>query len=444
MRHVVSFWCAVKHSLLHTNVRTYVSICNVLACTRYQVSLAVTCSAAALESGLRVLMATTTSKCECVLPVSCKCESRRWRDVFKDHGHRIDDLLEGTKLQDPAKNYNFGIFTVRQGMGKKNADEYYQLLDQDFEFLCKKDRDAKGPNRKRKAVAITKGSTPEYTGYETFQCTAHNCSCKYTYAKTGDHDHYNTEELVAPSRFVDTLNFLGQKRQCIVDEVVANCYSPSQRVPPHTDYAPIYARCTSIVSASFGNAGIFVWKVRAPKAELDEAVPSFANQHPLWSALGGPKKRGDAGRQEMIKTLGYAGAVALFHGDVLVMEGTFQTHFEHATLVIDKEDSLEDLLARYPATTEQSQQLIATALSQKQVFEKRLNLTARLISNHKPRCGNHIGKAPIGHQPNALTVDIMPRAPAPPRHPANTQVALRSYRPCQRSPPAPTILTAPR
>ena len=90
----------------------------------------------------------------------------------------------------------------------------------------------------------------------------------------------------------------------------------------------------------------------------------------------------------MIKTLGYAGAVALNHGDILVMEGTFQTHFEHATLVIDKEDSLEDLLARYPATTEQSQQLIATALSQKQVFEKRLNLTARLISNHKPRCGN--------------------------------------------------------
>jgi alkylated DNA repair dioxygenase AlkB len=344
-------------------------------------------------------------------------------------------LLEGTQLQDPAKNYNFGIFTVREGMGKKNADEYYQLLDQDFEFLCKKDRDAKGQNRKRKAVAITAGSTKEYTGYETFQCTSHNCSCKYDYAKTKDHDHYVTEELVAPKRFVDTLNFLGKKRQCIVDEVVANSYSPSQRTPPHTDYAPIYARCTSIVSASFGNAAIFAWKVRPPKAEHNEDLPSFANQHPLWSALGGPKKRGDARRQEMIKTLGYAGAVALFHGDILVMEGTFQTHFDHETLVIDSINSLEELLALYPATIQQSQQLIATALSQKQVFDKRLNLTARLISNHKTRCGNYIGKTPIGHQPNDLTVGMMPRAPAPPRHPDKTQVVLRSYRPCQRPPP---------
>ena len=146
MRHVVSFWCAVKHSLLHTNVRTYVSICNVLACTHSQVSLAVTCSAAALESGLRVLMATTTSRCECVLPVSCKCESRRWRDVFKEQG--IDDLLAGTSLETHGENYNFGIFTVRKGFNELNADEFYGLLEQDFDGICKKDQDAKGGNRK--------------------------------------------------------------------------------------------------------------------------------------------------------------------------------------------------------------------------------------------------------------------------------------------------------
>ena len=382
-------------------------------------------------------MATTTSRCECVLPVSCKCESRRWRDVFKDQGY--DDLLAGTTLAEHGNNYNFGLFAVRKGFNKEYSDEFYSLLKQDFDGLCKKDQDAKNENRKRKAVEVSpsKKLKDEYPGYETFQCTSKNCSCKYDYAKTNGHLHYRTEDLIAPNMFVDALNVVGRNHQCSVNEVVANGYSPSQRTPPHNDYSPIYARCTSIVSATFGNIGIFVWKVRPASFICGETVAGFENQHPLWQKLGGKKKGGDGERQRMIKELGYAGAVSLDHGDILVMEGTFQTHFEHETLVIDSISSLEDLLARYPATIRQSQDLLKIALCSKPVFDKRLNLTARLISNHKAGCCNHISSATICHQPNALTVGIVPRPPAQPRPPDKTQVALRSYRPCQCPPPPP-------
>ena len=178
-----------------------------------------------------------------------------------------------------------------------------------------------------------------------------------------------------------------------------------------------------------------------PRADCGETVAGFEDQLPLWQALGGPRKSGDAERKRKIIALGYAGAVPLFHGDILVMEGTMQTHFEHETLVMSRIKSLEDLLAEYPATIQKSQDLLRDALSStlETKFDKRLNLTTRFISNHKPICANHISAATTGHQPNALTGCIMPRPPAP-RPPdkwllLETKVALRSYRPCQCPPP---------
>jgi len=201
----------------------------------------------------------------------------------------IDDLLAGTQLETPGEKYNFGMFTVRKLFNKDNADEFYQLLKQDFDGLCKMDRDAKGENRNRKAVEVSPSRKlkEDYTGYETFQCTSKNCSCKYGYAKTNNHLCYRSEDVKAPKRFVDALNLVGRNHQCSVNEVVANGYSPSQRTPPHNDYSSIYARCTSIVSASFGNVGIFVWKVRPASFICGETVAGFENQHPLWQELGG-------------------------------------------------------------------------------------------------------------------------------------------------------------
>lgn len=399
-------------------------------------------------------MATTTRRCECTYPRLCKCESKGWRDAFKAAIPQctIEDLFEGTNLETHGKELNFGMFIVRTGIDCPNADELYKLLDQDFDDICKQDQEDVGENRGRNAVKISesKNLKEDYPGYESFQCTTADCSCKYDYAKTNKHTHYKIRNLKAPTWFVGTLNRFGRDHQCSVNEVVANSYSPSQRTPPHNDFAPIYARCASIVSASFGRTGVFVWRVRCPHADCGETVAGFENQHPLWQELGGPKRGGDAAKKLKIRALGYAGAVPLFHGDILVMEGTMQTHFEHETLVMSRIKSLEDLLAEYPATIQKSQDLLRDALSStlETKFDKRLNLTSRFISNHKPICANHISAATTGHQPNALTGCIMPR-PTAPRPPdkwllLETKVALRSYRPCQCPPPAPTILTATR
>ena len=404
MRHVVPFWRAVKQSLLHKNVRTYASICNVLACTHSQVSTAEACSAAALESRLHVLMATTTHRCECKLPKSCKCESSGWRAAFmKFWPHcTIDDLYEGTNLETHGKELNFGMFVVRNG--SLSADDYYSLLANDFDRICK----AYHP-WSRKAVIITKSKklVDEYTGYESFQCSADGCGCKYEYEKVKEHKHYKVEDWKAPTRFVGLLNRIGIGHQCSVNEVVANGYTPTQRTPPHHDYAALYSRCTSIVSASFGNPGLFAWRVRPPQSQFDETTADFEEQFPLWDELGGPKRGGEDHRNSMIKTKGYAGVVPLFHGDLLVMEGTMQTHFEHYTVLRSSFGSLEDLLAEYPATIQASKDLLPDALSSLESsppeYEKRLNLTTRFISNHNPNCCWYVPAATRGHSSEGTT-----------------------------------------
>jgi hypothetical protein len=292
---------------------------------------------------------------------------------------RIEDVFQGTQMQDKAKALGFGLYVVRNFITEEKAHKLMEGLTAEikrisFQAGCR-------------SVQI-KGNK---LWYESLQVLLGNCICTYMYAGTARNKTFREDEIP----MMEELNqWMHTEHGCDAangfHQIVANIYNHerNENTPWHTDANILLKESTEVLCISLGAPGIYC--VQPNRAHLD----------PRWGIREANSTRGDKLRKACIE-LGLRACVPVLPGDLIVSTGTFMQHCEHKTmkykdLTDGTIEKTQEILHRYPATNmasrillEQPHNWISTTLTD--LLETKPNrgvITFRRTDNHwrHPRC----------------------------------------------------------
>ena len=170
-------------------------------------------------------------------------ESPRLEFLGQKHGNKVEDCFAGTKMADFALQYKVGLFKVRQAAETEN---FGKLLEHDFDSL------------KQSGVRKSKLQVGSQKEYDSMQYVTTNCTCKYDYAGTRDHDLFKV--LQHPGANAPTTWLHEHHSACHYEsfnEVVANLYGPAGGVHWHSDANFLLSESTDVVSLSLLGFGVF-------------------------------------------------------------------------------------------------------------------------------------------------------------------------------------------
>ena len=290
----------------------------------------------------------------------------------KQYGSQVEDLLQGTGLQDSGEKLGFGIHVVHGAISQPQAAEFMGELDQGIAHTA-----LNSVNHTR-GVEVKGSRSGTKRRYQTIQGTTRGCTCKYDYGAVARHRVYPVAQVPALKSFNDWVNRHNVSPMYYMNEVLANLYSreEDENIDWHNDMDKLYQTSTDVVSLSVGSPGVFCFEPR--KNDEDGRLYEMT----------GPKSWGKDDRRQQTIDKGLRGLVPLFAGDLLVMSGKCQYYMQHKTLKFSRFTDItkfDKLLADYPATSEKSKQLLpdVAIIPEEISLKNRGNFTGRIISNHK-------------------------------------------------------------
>ena len=164
--------------------------------------------------------------------------SSRWlqelQQVFGDG--RVENALEGTLLDPYAKEYNFGLYVVRNAMRGSFAKDLMAQCKADLEMIKQVDE------HRHRAVALQGDRSERH--YGTVQACDGACRCKYEYEGTKKHKVYGMEEVTSLKQFRQWLHsMVGLGSEYMFNESILNVYSHEldEHIPWHTDQNALYS-----------------------------------------------------------------------------------------------------------------------------------------------------------------------------------------------------------
>ena len=170
-------------------------------------------------------------------------------------------------------------------------------------------------------------------------------------------------------------------REAVPDLWVVNAYEDENRfIDWHSDDDRLFDAVeneAAIVSLSFGNDGLFAFRVKAKSALAREVLHVHEGRHPL---------------EEIVKR-DLRGAVTLTSGALCLKAGHFQRDFQHCTA------------PRRAWPDSWATQLLATKRCRTVALQEgiRYNLTGRFVRRHHPACPAVCLTAPEGSPPPPTT-----------------------------------------
>ena len=324
--------------------------------------------------------------------ISTMAFASNWVEALKEkYGTRVEDLLQGTPLQDWGNELGFGIHVVHKAMKPSQAATLMGELERNVKSIAET-----SVNRHR-AVEVKKTGTKRH--YQAIQGTTGGCICTAKFGGDAKHHVQRVAKIPALKSFEEWVNEHNVPPMYHVNEVLANIYSRKEDecIGWHDDMHELYETSTDVLSLSVGSPGVFCFQPR--KNDKDDR---------LYKITGGNGCKKDLRRQRTIDK-GLRGLVPLFPGDLLVMSGNCQSYMRHKTIQFSRLTDTDKLLERYTATSKKSKQLLPNlSIKLKETsLANRGNFTGRIISHHQKtpvRCP----EVPATQQPQQVRCPEVP------------------------------------
>ena len=108
---------------------------------------------------------------------STQSKQSSWLELLSDtYGNRVQDVFEGTQMHDRAQKLGFGLWLVPGAVRAEQIQTWNAQIHECFNHIS----DTSGS----RSIAL-KGKKTRW--YDTIQCVAGSCTCKYDYEGTARH-----------------------------------------------------------------------------------------------------------------------------------------------------------------------------------------------------------------------------------------------------------------
>jgi hypothetical protein len=314
---------------------------------------------------------------------STQSKQLSWLEFLRNtYPDRVEDCFAGTEMCNRAKTLGAGLWLVRGAVTGDQLNTWNDEL-----HLCLNDIAQTSGTR---AIAL-KGSV---RWYDTIQCVAGSCTCKYSYEGTAKHKTYALKNLHGLNEITKWLHSKMQvPHEKQFNEIVCNRYLKQldEFIPWHSDVVRnvLLAPDAEVLSLTMGHVGAFCWHYN----EKDDFT-------------GKARKRSIESKER--------GVVFLLPGDLLLTEGCFQKRFRHKTLPYSR--LLDPELANTYTGSNNATWSDFDCMQTEHQEGDRICVTWRRIVNH------HLG---------------CPELPAPEQSPTSAVSHQRSLPPARSPPPPP-------
>ena len=322
---------------------------------------------------------------------STQSKQLSWVELLRNiYGDRVEDCFADTAMHEHAQKLGAGLWLVRFAVEADMLKTCNAQLHDCFEDIIKE----KGP----RAIALQ----GKKRWYDTIQCVAGICICKYVYEGTARRKTYALKDLPSHNHLTEWLHSQMQvPNEKQFNEIVSNRYlqSKDESIPWHSDVAKnrLLAQDAEVLSLTLGSPGAFCW-------HFDE--------------------KGDFSLKAKQKSIDRKerGVLFLLPGDLLLTDGSFQKNFRHKTLPYSRLPD-PDLANKYTGSNPAMLGRFDCMQSENKEHD-RIAVTWRRIVNHDPGCPE-------------LPARLSPLATPPPLPPAQSPVAPAPF----SEAPAPAIPT---
>ena len=232
---------------------------------------------------------------------STQSKQPSWLELLRaTYGHGVQDCFAGTEMHDRAQKLGFGLWLVPGAVGTDKLKTWSAQLHDCFDDIAE--------TSGTRAIAL-KGNK---RWYDTIQCVAGSCTCKYDYEGTAQHKPYALKDIPCHNQITEWLHSAMQvPHEKQFNEIVCNRYLRNfdESIPWHSDVHNnrLLAPDAEVLALTVGSVGAFCWHYN----EKDDFSVKARQR-----AIDGKER----------------GVLFLLPGDLLLTDGSFQKRFRHKTL----------------------------------------------------------------------------------------------------------------
>ena len=308
----------------------------------------------------------------------------------------MDNVLEGTPMEEKAKELGFGLYIVRGAIEPHIAAAHKKNLTEERDRLWQE---------RRRSVEL-KGKVAYH--YDNIIALLGKCTCGYDFEANSRNTTFREEQVPAVQMLSTVVNKMAPTNLKF-HQAICNFYRRhlNQRVEWHTDFNDLIStNQANVLDISLGAPGIYCYQPRRNPQLYGTGMAS-----PVYNIQQSISQKASKKRDAVIAS-GMRGCVPVFEGDMKVAVGTFQLHNEHKTMRFSElpknSEDVDKIMKKYPATCEKSRRLLSNIKMWQPSEESRINYTARRTEYHRVTETTRCPEVPTTHTETMYN-------PAPPK-----------------------------